>query len=175
MRRIEVVDYDAAWPTKFKREATRLADVFGSLLLGLHHVGSTSIPGMRSKPIIDIMPIVSDIEAVDALAPAMSDLGYEGLGENGIAGRRYFRKGGDAARSHHVHVFEPGSPEVARHLDFRDYLRYHPEDAEAYASLKTRLAERHPTDIIAYSEGKSAFIEETIAKAQEWRMLQTKD
>jgi GrpB-like predicted nucleotidyltransferase (UPF0157 family) len=175
MRRIEIVDYDAAWPANFEREAAALTGVFGELLLSLHHIGSTSIPGMRSKPIIDIMPVVDDIEAVDPLTPAMSELGYEGLGENGISGRRYFRKGGDEARSHHVHVYEPGNPEVARHLDFRDYVRAHAEAADTYARLKERLAQEFTTDITAYSEGKSAFIEEMIAKAQAWRLQQKED
>jgi GrpB-like predicted nucleotidyltransferase (UPF0157 family) len=130
---------------------------------------------MRSKPIIDILPIVHDIQAVDALNSVMGRLGYEALGENGITGRRYFRKGGDVARSHHVHAYELDNPEVARHLDFRDYLRTHPEEACAYASLKQMLARKHPHDIEAYTEGKSSFVSGTIAKAQSWRLWQEED
>jgi GrpB-like predicted nucleotidyltransferase (UPF0157 family) len=170
MRRIEVVSYDPGWPEEYAREAGELSEVFCELLLSIHHIGSTAIPGMRAKPIIDIMPVVRDIDLIDALNPVMEGLGYTVKGENGIPGRRYFRKGSDIHHTHHVHVYEPDHAEVARHLDFRDYLRSHSLEAEAYSQLKVELTRCHTLDILAYSGGKSVFIEEVIGKARAWRM-----
>ena len=124
---------------------------------------------MTAKPIIDIMPVVHDIAAVDDLNPVMIDLGYKPCGEFGISGRRYFYKGSDQHRTHHVHAFEPDNPQVAQHLDFRDYLSTHPDDAQAYADLKIQVAKDNPHDIRGYIDGKHAFIQEIIAKAQAWR------
>jgi GrpB-like predicted nucleotidyltransferase (UPF0157 family) len=165
--RVVVVPYDAEWPRRFAAEAERLRQVFGPELVAVHHIGSTAVPGLAAKPIIDIMPVVRRLEAADERAPAMRALGYEAMGEFGIAGRRYFRKGGDR-RTHHVHVFRVGDPNVARHLAFRDYLRAHPEVAAAYGALKRELAARHPEDIEAYMDGKDAFVRRTEAAALRW-------
>lgn len=169
MRKIVIVPYDQRWPEMYLKEAAKIKAIFGRELISIHHIGSTSIPGMSAKPIIDIMPIVRDIESVDAFNPDMVELGYEIRGEYGISGRRFFVKRGQAGRTHHVHSYAPGNPEIARHLDFRDYLMAHQEQAQAYASLKLALAEAHPNDIEAYMAGKDQFITETIRKAQLWR------
>jgi GrpB-like predicted nucleotidyltransferase (UPF0157 family) len=167
MRRVEVVCYTDEWGQMFEEESEKIKAIFGDLILNIHHIGSTSIPGMRAKPIIDIMPVVSDIHQVDDFNEKMANLGYEARGENGIPGRRYFQKGGDH-RTHHVHIYESGNPEIAKHLAFRDYLIAHPEDAEKYGALKQALAEQFPTDIESYIKGKDAFIKDTIRKAQLW-------
>ena len=169
IRRIKVVPYDPLWPSRFEEEASRISAVLGGELVAIHHIGSTAIVGMWAKPIIDIMPLVRDIQKVDMYSEAMIALGYEPKGENTIPGRRFFIKGGDANRSHHVHAYEPDNPEVARHLDFRDYLVGHPQDAEAYASLKRSLAARFPHDINGYIAGKDAFVKEILQRAQAWR------
>ncbi len=113
------------------------------------------------------MPVARDITAIDSFTEEMQKLGYEAKGENGIPGRRYFQKGGDD-RTHHVHIYEEGSKEILRHLAFRNYLRCHPEDAEAYGSLKMKLAERFPYDINSYIEGKYNFLKELEQKALAW-------
>ena len=169
MRNIVVVAYNPSWPQMFEQEAAKLAAIFGDELLAIHHIGSTSIPGISAKPVIDMMPIVRDIKKVDAFNAAMIALGYEPKGENHIPGRRYFCKGGDEHRTHHVHTYEASNPEVKRHLDFRDYLRALPQVAEQYATLKLKLAQQFPHDIFAYMDGKDAFIRETIEKAHQWR------
>jgi GrpB-like predicted nucleotidyltransferase (UPF0157 family) len=174
MRNILVVPYDLSWPTRFRQEAAKISAVFGQELIAVHHVGSTAIPGMSAKPIIDIMPLVRDIERVEMFNSAMTQLGYEPKGEYGIAGRRFFVKGGDASRTHHVHIYESGHSEVMRHLDLRDYLITHPEEARQYASLKVELAKRYREDIDAYMSGKDGFITEIIQEAQGWRMIQVK-
>lgn len=169
MRHIVVVPYDPAWAEAFQEEAARLGAALGDELLALHHIGSTSVPGLPAKPIIDIMPVVRDVEALEARYPAMIALGYEAKGENGIPGRRYFVRGDDWHRTHHVHAYQPDNPEVARHLDFRDFLRTHPDVAAEYARIKRAAAEQFPHDILGYMDYKDAFIQRTIRRAQVWR------
>ncbi len=172
MRNIVVVPYDPSWPEKFQLEAAKIAAILGQELLSIHHIGSTAIPGISAKPIIDMMPVVRSIEKVEEFNPTLMQLGYEPKGENGIPGRRFFVKGGDEHRTHHVHTYESGNPEVARHLDFRDYLMAHPQEAQRYASLKLELAKEFPHDIFGYMAGKDAFIKEIISKAQAGRTRQ---
>lgn len=167
MRKVVVVEYDPQWPEMFAAEAEKLKAVFGRELTAIHHIGSTSVPGLKAKPIIDIMPIVKDIGAVDRFNEAMIRLGYEPLGEFGIPGRRFFPKGGEK-RTHHVHVFQEGSKEALRHMAFRDYLRAHPEEAGQYGELKQRLAGRFPDDIESYMDGKDGFIKAMEQKALAW-------
>lgn len=173
MRNIVVVPYNPRWSDMFQQEANKIIAVFGQECIAIHHIGSTAIPGMSAKPIIDIMPVVRNIEKVDLFNPVMRQLGYEPKGENSIPGRRYFVKGGDEHRTHHVHTYEPGHPEVIRHLSFRDYLSAYPEEAQRYARLKQTLAHQHPHDIFGYMAGKDSFIKKTIAKALEWYAQQT--
>ncbi len=168
MRKIEVVPYDPDWLTRFESEAALLRRVFANQLLALHHVGSTSIPGIHAKPIIDIMLLVKDIDSVYAFDPTMLALGYQPLGENGIVGRRFYRKGGETARSHHLHVYETDNSEVDQHLALRDYLIAHPVEAQCYSDLKQHLAQQHPSDIQAYMDGKDGLIKELLAKALIW-------
>lgn len=166
--RVEVVDYNPAWVTAFRQEAHRLRAVFGEGLVAIHHIGSTSVPGLSAKPVIDIMPVVRDIARVDTFNSQMQAIGYECMGEFGIPGRRYFRRGGDV-RTHHVHVFAAGDSNVNRHLVFRDYLRLHSEDAARYAALKSKLAQKFPHDIDGYVDGKDALVKEIEAKASAWQ------
>ncbi len=169
MRNIVVVKHDERWPEMFQQEAERLRAVFGPLLVDIHHIGSTSVTGLKAKPIIDMMPLVKDIIQVDQLNEQMSALGYKGFGEWGIPGRRYFHKGGDEHRTHNVHVFQADHREaVDRHLAFRDYLRAHPGTAKEYGELKARLAQQFPDDIYGYMEGKDSFVKEVERKALEW-------
>jgi GrpB-like predicted nucleotidyltransferase (UPF0157 family) len=172
MRNIRVVDYDPAWVEAFQREVEQLAPIFGEHLISIYHIGSTSVPGLPAKPIIDIMPVVQDIHRLEPLYPALIALGYEPLGENGIPGRRLFIKGGVEHRTHHVHTYGPDHPEVVTHLNFRDYLRAHPEVARQYAVLKANLARQFPHDIDSYIEGKAPFIRDILQKAAAWRETQ---
>lgn len=167
MRTVEVVAYDDRWPEMFREEAAKIREAVGGAVRDIHHIGSTSVPGMAAKPILDILVEVDRIESVDARCSRMESLGYEARGENGIPGRRYFCKGGDK-RTHHVHVFQQGSDEVIRLLAFRDYLMAHPAEAAAYRDLKRRLAERFPADIAAYVAGKDAFVKALEQRALAW-------
>jgi GrpB-like predicted nucleotidyltransferase (UPF0157 family) len=167
--RVIVVPHDPAWPDAFAAASREVAVAMGENLISVHHIGSTSIPGIWAKPVIDMLPVVRDIGAVDAQAGALRRLGYEVMGEYGIPGRRYFRLDDPAGmRTRNVHVFADGSPHVARHLAFRDFMRAHGELARQYSDLKRRLAELHPNDIEAYMDGKDAFIKEMEARALRW-------
>ncbi|REB05182.1 GrpB family protein [Sporosarcina sp. BI001-red] len=166
-RKVEVLPYSSTWPTEFQNEAGALQKIFGSELLEVHHIGSTAVVGLSAKPVIDLLLVVQSISRVDEWNEAMRDIGYEAKGENGIEGRRYFQKGSNA-RSHHVHVFEKGSPAITRHLLFRDFLRAHPARAMEYGELKTRLAGQYPYDIEKYIDGKSDIIRRIESDAAQW-------
>ncbi|PIC57859.1 hypothetical protein CSV80_05990 [Sporosarcina sp. P12(2017)] len=166
--KVEVVEYNTQWPELFKIESQKIATVFEEELVSIHHIGSTSVEGLTAKPIIDIMPVVKTIENVDALSTQMNEIGYEALGEFGMKGRRYFRKG-EQTRTHHIHVFEEGnSYDIGRHLAVRDYLRLYPEESKLYGDLKMKLASMFPNDIESYIDGKDLFVKELERKALSW-------
>lgn len=166
---IVLVSYTPEWELKFKEEAAALAAIFSDNLLETHHIGSTAIPGIVAKPIVDILPVVKDIQAVDSLTPSFEALGYEVRGEFGMPGRRFFVKKQDGKRTFNVHTFQEGHPDINRHLRFRDYLIAHPKDAAAYSELKKKLVEKSPTDIEQYCWGKEDFIKNIDAKALLWQ------
>jgi len=169
MRKVIVLPYEPAWRDAFKREAVRLTNALDEVIISIHHIGSTSVPGLAAKPTIDIILLVPDLDRLDERACAMEALGYEAKGEYGIPGRRYFRKQTPAGvHTHHVHAFLAGSSGAVRHLAFRDYLIAHPAIARQYGDLKLRLAQEHPTDIDAYMDGKAPFIKEHEARALAW-------
>ena len=169
VRKIEVVPYDPDWPNLFKIEADRIIAVFGPEVVAIHHVGSTAIPNICAKPIIDVLVEVQDIEKIDDFNEEMVRQGYRPQGEFGIPGRRFFIKGDDATRTHHIHMFQTGNPEIERHLSFRDYMIAHPEEAQAYSRLKEELSQRFPHDIEGYVAGKDGLIKEIDRKAKAWR------
>lgn len=168
--KVQVVSHDPSWPAEFMAEAARIRLAVGDLAVAVHHIGSTAIPGIVAKPIIDILLEVRDIQRLDARAPALMGLGYEAKGEFGIPGRRYFRKdSATGVRTHQIHAFEVGSLGSERHLVFRDYLIAHPAIAQQYSLMKQQLAAAHPDNIEAYMDGKESFIKEHEAKAIVWK------
>ena len=171
MRIVEVLAYSEQWPQKFKQEQDLLKAIAPELILDIHHIGSTSVPHLAAKPIVDILMVVSDIVALDAFNPEFLALDYEVMGEFGIPGRRYFRKGGDN-RSHHIHAFEKdtsiGKANIERHLAFRDYLRTFPKICQTYESIKKQAALACKNDIQIYMDKKNDFIKETESKALNW-------
>ncbi|WP_018924492.1 GrpB family protein [Salsuginibacillus kocurii] len=158
MRIVKVVGYDENWPIQFEQEKKQLQAVLGANVIEVYHIGSTAVPGMKAKPIIDMMGVVFDIQQIDLHTEKMNRLGYEAFGEHGITGRRYFQKGGEA-RSHHAHIYESGHPAIKRHLHFINYLKEHPEAREEYERLKLQLAEKYSTEPRAYNEGKARWIQ----------------
>ncbi|PPS46161.1 GrpB family protein [Chroococcidiopsis sp. TS-821] len=176
MRKVEVVPYNPQWRDAFAREKQQVWQALGDNVVAIHHIGSTAIPGIYAKPIIDLLVEVKEIAKIDQYNLSMEALGYEAMGEFGIPGRRYFRKNNAAGvRTHHVHAFEAGEPEVAKHLAFRDYTIAHWEDAQQYSDLKRELARKYPYDIDSYMDGKHEFIQQMNAKAAEWRESQKID
>lgn len=165
---VEVVAYRPDWQAAYRNEAQAIRHILGDGLVDIHHIGSTAVPGLAAKPIIDILPVVTSLQAVDHLNQAFIALGYEPMGEYGIPGRRYFRKG-KSRRTHQVHIFEQSNQtDISRHLALRDYLRAHPTAARRYGELKQRLAKRFPDDISAYCDGKDAFVKQLEQLALSW-------
>lgn len=170
MRKVEVVPHNPKWRDAFEVESKYITDVLGGSCVAIHHIGSTAIPGIYAKPIIDMLVEVQDITKVDEQNSGMKSLGYEVMGEYGIPGRRYFRKDSkEGVRTHHIHIFEVGSPQIARHLAFRDYMIAHPEAAQKYSELKRDLAGKYPYSIDEYMDGKDSFIKQIDRKAACWQ------
>jgi len=168
-RKIEVQPYDPTWPALFRKEAERLRPMLGNNLAGLHHIGSTAVPGLAAKPTIDILIVVRSHTRLDACCQELESLGYSAKGENGIPGRRYFQRLAGEDHLFHLHAYEDGHPDIRRHLDFRDFLRVRPETARAYAALKQSLMAQYTYEPKLYTEGKSEFIQLVDRQAAAWR------
>ncbi|MDV2582362.1 GrpB family protein [Alkalibacillus haloalkaliphilus] len=164
--KVRLTDYDENWPEMFKAEAEFLETIFSDEIIRFEHFGSTSVKGMKAKPVIDMMCIVKDIEKVDSFNGHMDSLGYDVAREWGIVGRRLFRKGGEN-RSHHIHFYQFDHPEIERHLVFRDYLRVHPQEASRYSRFKEDLTKRYDTTR-EYSLAKKKFVSDMEQKALRW-------
>jgi GrpB-like predicted nucleotidyltransferase (UPF0157 family) len=162
-----VVPYDPLWVQMFLDEVLALKYILQDELLEVHHIGSTSIPGMAAKPIVDMLPVVRDIERIDSFNEIFIEAGYEPRGELGLEGRRYFNKG-KPVRTHHIHTYQEGHPSIIRHLAFRDYMIAHPDEAKAYVKLKLELAQRYADDRRAYTDGKDGFIKDRERRALDW-------
>jgi GrpB-like predicted nucleotidyltransferase (UPF0157 family) len=143
--------------------------VLGPTLVIVHHIGSTAVPGLAAKPIIDLMPLVIDLAGLDMKREDVEALGYIWHGELGIPGRRYCTLSDDAGvRLAQLHFFTEDSPDAERHLAFRDYLRSHPEEATAYEKEKRRARDLHPNDSHAYTDEKAEWIHGAQVKALIW-------
>jgi GrpB-like predicted nucleotidyltransferase (UPF0157 family) len=164
---VVVVPYDPRWPALFEVAAAELRAALGSAILAVHHVGSTSVPGLCAKPILDLLVSVGDFQEAKLLVPRLESLGYEFRPDEEIPDRHYFRRREGHARTHHLSLAEPGSRHHRVTLAFRDALRGDAALADAYAHLKLRLARRFPRDRPAYLEGKSEFVEDVLSRAGE--------
>jgi len=170
--KIEVVPPDTTWKENFEAESKRLKSIMGANIIAIHHMGSTAIPGIYAKPVIDLLIEVKEILKTDEQNEVMAAIGYEAMGEFGLPGRRYFRKNHlPDIRTHNVHVYQVGSPEIARHLAFRDYMIAHPDAAQQYSELKRKLAKQYPQDIEGYMDGKDEFVKIMEKKALEWKAM----
>ncbi len=166
---VVVVPHDPNWVSMFNAESRLILDALGGNAIAAHHIGSTAIPAVLAKPIIDMLIVVADISLVDECNGNMQKLGYEVLGEYGIPTRRYFRKDNSSGtRTHHAHVFPHGSSHVNRHIAFRDFLNSHPEWAAKYSDLKCELVVKHADSFERYHYGKSEFIKAIDELAANW-------
>ena len=164
-RRVGIVSYNPNWKEIYKEESKKIKNVLSDIIVDIHHIGSTAIPGIKAKPVIDILVEVKDIEAVGRYNNKMEELGYEVMGEHGIPKRRFFRKGGNK-RTHHIHIFQVGNEEIERYINFKEYLIAHPDKAWEYSKLKEKLANKYTYDVENYTNGKSDFIKEIDRKAK---------
>jgi putative glutamine amidotransferase len=160
-----IADHDPAWPLEFEKEAAAIQSALGAIAHRVEHVGSTAVPGLAAKPVIDIQVSVERMEPRERFVGPLETLGYEFVADPTDAEHEYFKKDVRGVRTHQIHVCPVGSEWERRHLVFRDHLRFHPEDAARYAELKRRLAERHPNDVMAYVDAKTPFIREIEARA----------
>jgi NAD-dependent deacetylase len=164
---LEVVDYDPGWPARFEAEAVRVRAALGDDVVAVEHMGSTAVPALAAKPVIDISVGLRRAELSEDRVAAMERLGYEYLGENGLPGRLFFRRDEAGRRTDHVHAVEHEGGHWHRHRAFRDYLRAHPDEAERYAVEKRRLAAESVTHG-EYWERKQPYVDALFARAWEW-------
>lgn len=160
--------YSADWPRQFEQYAAIVRDILDDNVVAVHHIGSTSVPGLAAKPIIDLLPLVYNIDAVAEKRGAFEAAGFRYWGEYGLEGRRYLTKDRDGVRLLNCHTYQYDHPERIRHLAFPAYLRAHADAQAAYAAIKRQAIEAHPADIDAYNSFKSNWIQRHQALAIAW-------
>lgn len=158
---IVIVDYDPAWPAEFRRLRERAHAALGDVAVEIEHVGSTAVPGLPAKDLIDIVVVVSSDDDVPEAIRRLEAIGYRARGNLGVEGREAFTWP-EGEKRHHLYVSPTTSEELQAQVAFRDRLRADPQLAREYVELKRRLASQHRDDRVAYTEGKTAFIEETL-------------
>lgn len=157
---VVIVDYNPLWPEQFETLRSWLANVLGGLALTIEHVGSTAVPGLAAKPIIDIDVLLRSPDDLPHAIAALASIGYQHRGDLGIPGREAFRAPTGDLR-HHLYVC-PNNAEYQRHITFRDHLRAQPREADAYAALKRELARKFREDREAYNNAKHEFVERIV-------------
>lgn len=160
-----IVDYDPQWPVRYEAERERIGAAIGNFIDDIQHIGSTAVPGLSSKPIIDILVVVPSLAQVESCLAPLQKLGYEYMGEYGIPGRHYFLKKEQRLHAFHLHMCEADHSTATQCVVFRDFLRLHPVDAHEYSELKKVLADQYGADRNGYTKGKTTFIEAMLVKA----------
>jgi GrpB-like predicted nucleotidyltransferase (UPF0157 family) len=159
---IVIVEYDPAWPAEFVRLRERAKGVLGDVAIAIEHVGSTAVPGLPAKDLIDMVAVVESDDDIATAISRLATIGYKARGNLGVVGREAFWWP-EGEKRHHLYVSPTRSAELQAQVAFRDRLRSDPAVARAYVALKRELAERHPDDRLAYTEGKTEFIEATLS------------
>ena len=167
-REVELVPHNPEWSHQADEEAMRILAGLTIPIIGIYHIGSTSVPGIKAKPILDFVMEVEKLEDVIQAMPEFEEIGYLSKGEYGIPGRQFFTRDTDGERTHHLHVFQKGHPDIERHNVFRDFLRANPGAAREYEMLKEKLAKRFPKRSDNYTEAKSDFILSMDEVARYW-------
>ena len=164
-KHVVVLPYDEQWNQDFLMIKDELTSALGQLAIRIEHIGSTSVAGLSAKPIIDIDVVIKDYTVFEDVVSALGEIGYQYSGDLGIVGREAFKyEGKDHLRKRHLYVCPADSPELKRHIAFRDYLRTHPEAVREYSRIKEEGAKQYPYDIERYIEHKSSFIEKIYAE-----------
>jgi GrpB-like predicted nucleotidyltransferase (UPF0157 family) len=165
-QRVEIVDYDPGWPGRFAGQRSVVEELLGPWLSGpVEHIGSTAVPGLRAKPVIDMLAPVGSLAGAQAAVPVLADAGWLFWPDDPCRHYRlWFLRPSPEARTHHLHVIEDGHPHATALLAFRDALRADEELRSEYASLKDRLAEQHPDNRNAYSNAKGSFVQQALRR-----------
>jgi GrpB-like predicted nucleotidyltransferase (UPF0157 family) len=158
-----IQDYDPHWPQLFETLRSRIEAVIQGMAAAIEHVGSTAVPGLAAKPIIDLDVLLISATDLPLVIAKLASVGYEHRGDLGVAGREAFRTPPNDL-PHHLYVCPSSSPEYRRHVSFRDYLRTHSADANSYASLKRELVRKFGDDRQAYTQAKSRFVAEILRR-----------
>jgi GrpB-like predicted nucleotidyltransferase (UPF0157 family) len=165
---VRIVDHDPAWPALADAEARAIRQALAAVAVRVEHVGSTAVPGLAAKPILDLQLSVEAIEPRDRYAGALEGLGYLFVAAPESPDYLLFAKPPERPRTHHLHVCEAGGEHEFRHIAVRDFLRAHPEESARYAEMKREVAARHPQDRLAYIEGKEPYIAALERRALAW-------
>ena len=165
---VRIVDYDPAWPGLAEQELRRIKGALDGVAVRLEHVGSTAVPGLAAKPILDLQLSVDAIEPRERYVVALEGLGYLFVPAPESPDYHLFAKPPERPRTHHLHVGEAGSEHEFRHVAVRDFLRSHPDEAARYAALKREVVARHPQDRLAYIDGKHGYVTALERRAVTW-------
>jgi GrpB-like predicted nucleotidyltransferase (UPF0157 family) len=165
---VRIVDYDPAWPALAGAELRRITEALGPVAVRTEHIGSTAVPGLAAKPILDLQLSVDALQPPDRYVDPLQALGYLFVEAPESPDHHFFARPPERPRTHHLHVCAAGGGHELRHVAVRDYLRSHSHEAAAYASLKRAVAARHPQDRLAYIEGKGAYVAALEARALTW-------
>jgi GrpB-like predicted nucleotidyltransferase (UPF0157 family) len=165
---VRIVDYDAAWPEMAAAEMALVEDALGPQAARIDHVGSTAVPGMAAKPIVDLQVSVANVVPVEPYARPLEGLGYLFAPDPDSPDFHFFGKPAERPRTFHLHVCAAGGDDERRHLAMRDYLRAHPDEALRYGEVKRRLVALRPGDRLAYIDGKSWYVAALERRALDW-------
>jgi GrpB-like predicted nucleotidyltransferase (UPF0157 family) len=165
---VRIVDYDSAWPVMAEQELRRIKEAVADVAVRLEHVGSTAVPGLAAKPVIDLQLSVADMEPRERYVAPLERLGYLFAPAPESPDYHFFAKPPERPRTYHLHVCETRSEHEFRHVAVRDFLRSHPDEAVHYAALKREVVARHPQDRLAYIDGKDAYVTALEQRAVTW-------
>lgn len=164
---VELEQYNSKWKEEYEKEEKLLKKVLGDKIIEIHHIGSTSIDGLKAKPVIDILIVINSLREITQIEELLKDYDYENRGQQGVSDRYFFAKGSENARSHYIHFVEPKSSTYYNQVYFKRYLIEHPEYIKKYCDLKQELAEKYADERPKYTQGKNDFISEVIRLAKE--------
>ena len=167
---VKLVDHNQHWKELFEKEKRILLSKFSGVILEISHGGSTAIPNIPAKPIIDMFAVVPSLTIVESIKNELENMGYHYRGEEGVPGRILFAKGNEENRTHHLQLVEKDNDQWKNHLLIKNYYLKHPEVAENYAKLKQILAEKYPNDRVSYGKGKADFIKSVIESAKKEKL-----
>lgn len=164
---VKLSKYNPKWKTLFEEESALIFSAAEDFIVDIQHIGSTAIPDIVAKPIIDILAAINSLSNIAKIIDPLKTVGFIYRGEQGIPDRHLFVKGGEDYRTHHLHVVEKEHSEWAKHIIFRNYLRKHPQEAQEYSKLKQDLLKKYELDREKYTESKSNFVERILKKAKQ--------